>query len=161
MGFRTSIFPPRPDFSTDLEMRGRHRVGFMNIFERGGTIKGRPLLWVPLSSAPKKIGGRRLTARLYIQKIGPLHRINRSGKPPLLAGFALRAPAGKISAAQLRTGAKNAATRGRRRRAVSVPIFVGLPSVRIRDRLNVSAVYEKGRRDLPVLYAKHLAGLNR
>lgn len=170
-GFRTYVFPRVPTGSLDMQMRGRYRIGYANIFERGGTIRGKPLLWVPLPSAPPKIGGKRTTARAYVQAIGPLHSINRPGRPPLLAGYSMRAPAGgrSLSAAQLRTGQRNARRRqarsafgGRLGRApVSVPLFVGLSAVRIADRLNVSAVYNRARSDLPGIYAKHLDKLNR
>lgn len=168
VGFRTSVTPRRPDFTTDLTMRGRHRIGYANIFERGGTIRGKPLLWVPLPSAPKKINGRPTTARAFVASVGPLHSINRPGRAPLLAGYAMSA-GGRKTVAQLRTGQRNSRRRQARaafggrigKAPVSVPLFVGLSAVRIRDRLNVSAVYEQGRRDLPGLYVKRLAELNR
>jgi hypothetical protein len=163
-GFRTYVFPriPKPD-SLDMQMRGRHRVGYFNIFERGGVIHGKPLLWIPLPSAPAKINGRPTTAAAYVQNIGPLHSINRPGRPPLLAGYSMRAPGPgrRLSVAQLRTGQRN--TRRRQARAafggrlgarpVSVPLFVGVSATRIADRMNVSAVYNRARRDLPDLYA--------
>lgn len=167
-GFRTYVFPRRPDFTTDLVMRGRHRIGFANIFERGGTIrpKHRKLLWVPLPSAPAKINGKALTAAEFVRSVGPLHSINRPGKPPLLAGYAMR-PGRRVTVSQLRTGQRNARRRQARAafggrlgaRPVSVPLFIGLASVNIRKRLNVSAVYDRGRADLPALYAAHLAQL--
>lgn len=140
---------------------GRHRIGYANVFERGATITGKPLLWVPLPTAPK-LGKRRLTPRLYFSSIGPLHIIRRPGKPPLLAGDAVREPArGRaVSAGVLRTGARNARARatrtGRARRTVSVPIFVGVPVVHVAKRFNVSEVYEKARADLAALYKKRL-----
>lgn len=172
-GFRTYVFPRRivPGATTELAMRGQHRIGFANVFERGARIGGKPLLWIPLPTAPKRINGRPTTAGSYVRNVGPLHSINRPGRPPLLAGYAMRAPSGGRSAsvAQLRTGQRNARRRQARAafggrlgaRPVSVPLFVGLPAVRIRDRLNISAVYERARRDLPNLYAKRLAELNR
>jgi hypothetical protein len=36
-----------------------------------------------------------------------------------------------------------------------------VPAVRIRDRLNISAIYDQARADLPNLYAKRLGELNR
>lgn len=140
---------------------GRHRIGYANVFERGATITGRPLLWIPLPTAPK-LGRRRLTPRLYFQNIGPLHLIKRPGRAPLLAGDAVRVPArgAAVSASSLRTGAKRAAQNKSRRRRLkvnSVPIFVGVPAVRIAQRLNVSEVYADVRRMLPELYRKNLA----
>lgn len=169
-GFRTYVFPRRPGGRGELAMRGQHRIGYANVFERGARISGRPLLWIPLPTAPKRINGKPTTAREYVRSIGPLHSINRPGRPPLLAGYVMRRIGrSNISVAQLRTGQRNARRRQARAafggrlgaRPVSVPLFVGLPAVRIRDRLNISRVYDRARRDLPNIYNKRLAELNR
>lgn len=171
-GFRAYVFPRRivPGSTAELAMRGQHRIGYANVFERGARIGGRPLLWIPLPSAPKRINGRPTTAGAFVRAVGPLHSINRPGRPPLLAGYAMRAPSGgPISVASLRTGQRNSRRRQARsafggrlgKRPVSVPLFVGLSAVKIRDRLNVMRIYEQGRRDLPNLYAKRLAELNK
>lgn len=169
-GFRTYVFPRRAGGSGDLTMRGRHSIGFANVFERGARIGGKPLLWIPLPTAPAKINGKRTTAGEFVRSVGPLHSINRPGRAPLLAGYAMRAtPGRRVSVAQLRTGQRNVRRRQARAafggrlgaRPVSVPLFVGVRAATIRDRLKISAVYERGRRDLPALYAKRLAELNR
>jgi len=157
-GFRVFAFPRR-QFSMRPVIKGTHRLGFINIFETGGTIRGKPLLWIPLPTAPDKIGGKRITPKLYIDKVGPLVRIQRPGKAPLLAGQALRAPSAGRSAAlgTLRTGARRAAARragGRGRSAVAVPLFVGVPLARIPKRLNVSPVYDLARVELPNIYQR-------
>lgn len=163
-GFRTWVFPRTPNGSLDVTVRGRHRIGYANIFERGGTIRGRPLLWIPLSSTPK-INGRPATAGAFVRAVGPLHTIRRPGKPPLLAGYSMRAGrAGrKLSVAQLRTGQRNARRRQARSafggrlgaRPVSVPLFVGVPVTRIADRMNVSAVYDRARAKWARAYREH------
>lgn len=151
-------------------MRGQHRIGYANVFERGARISGKPLLWIPLPTAPEKINGRPMTAGLYVHAVGPLHSINRSGRPPILAGYVMRTtPGRRVTVAQLRTGQRNSRRRQARAafggrlgaRPVSVPLFVGVPAVRIRDRLNISAIYDQARADLPNLYAKRLGELNR
>lgn len=169
-GFRTFIFPRVPNGSLDYTVRGRHRIGYANIFERGGVIRGKPLLWIPLPSAPKRIDGKKTTAAAYVRSIGPLHSINRPGRAPLLAGYAMRpTPGRRLTPSQLRTGQRNARRRQARsafggqlgRAPVSVPLFIGLPVVRIRDRLDVSAVYDKARRNLPDVYYAELRKINR
>lgn len=150
---------PRVGYSLKTSMRGYHRIGFANIFEHGGTIspKSKPLLWIPLSSAPQKIGRKRMTPRLYIEQIGPLHYIRRPGKPPLLAGDTLKT--GRSSVASLKSGARNANARkegGKGRRTVSVPIFVGIKQTKISRRLNVDAVYKAVAREVPRLYAEQI-----
>lgn len=164
-GFRTFVFPRIPQGqSLDMQLRGRHQIGFANIFERGGVIRGRPLLWVPLSSAPARINGKRTTARGMIDAGIRLFKIERPGRPPLLAGYTARGARGRVSVGQLRAGQRNARRRQARsafggrlgRGPVAVPLFVGLSSTRIRDRMNVSAVYDRARRDLPRLYADNV-----
>src|SRR5687768_7012026 len=44
-GFRVFAFPRR-QFSMRPVIRGTHRIGFINIFETGGTVRGKPLLWI-------------------------------------------------------------------------------------------------------------------
>jgi hypothetical protein len=160
-GFTVKVTVPNGQELSPV-LTGHHRIGYANVFERGATIVGRPLLWIPLPSAPK-LGKRRLTPKLYFQSIGPLHMIRRPGRAPLLAGDALRAPApGRpVSAGALRTGARNAKPRPegarRARKTVSVPIFVGVQVAHVAKRLNVSEVYSEVRRQLPDLYRKNLA----
>lgn len=160
-GFTAKVVVPNGQELSPV-MVGHHRVGYANIFEHGGTIKGHPWLWLPLPTAPKAVGKRRMTPKVYFETIGPLHMIRRPGKAPLLAGDSLRAPprGSQATAGTLRTGARNAKDRrggGKGRRTVSVPIFVGVPVVKIRDRLNVSAIYTRVRALLPDLYRKRMA----
>lgn len=171
-GFRTYVFPrvPKPG-SLDIQMRGQHRIGYANIFERGGIIHGKPLLWIPLPAAPAKINGKPTTAGEFVRSVGPLHSINRPGHPPMLAGYSLRAPSPgrSLTPAQLRTGQRNARRRqaraafgGRLNRApVSVPLFVGVPAAKISDRMNVTAIYDRARNNLPEIYFREMQKINR
>lgn len=155
-GFRVTVTPRQ--FSLRPVIRGTHRIGFVNIFERGGRIGGEPLLWLPLPTAPKRIAGKRTTAAAYAKEVGPLISINRPGKAPLLAGQALRAQSGRASLAALRTGARHASSRragGRGRRTVLVPLFVGIRQAQIRKRFNVSPIYDAVRGQLGELYLKN------
>lgn len=168
-GFRTYVFPRVPNGKLDVAMRGQHRIGYANIFERGGAIAGRPLLWVPLPTAPAKINGKATTARSMIAAGVRLFKIERPGRPPLLAGYAMRFGGRKTSVAQLRTGQRNVRRRQARAafggglgaRPQAVPLFVGLSAVRIRDRLNVTAVYDRARQNLPEIYFAELRKVNR
>lgn len=153
---------PRVGYSLNPTMRGYMRIGYANIFERGGAIrpiKG-PFLWVPLSSAPQRIGRKRITPKLYTQTVGPLHYIARPGKAPLLAGDALKRPTGKATLGSLKTGARHVAARqagGKGRHTESVPIFVGIKAANIRDRLDVDRVYREAARVLPRLYRQRMS----
>lgn len=63
---------------SDLVIRVTHDVGYWVVFEEGRVIRGKPLLWIPLSFAEEAQG---LSARDFP---GPLFRVNRAGKNPLL-----------------------------------------------------------------------------
>lgn len=156
--FRVFAFPRR-QFSMNPALKGTHRRGYFNIFERGGTIPGKPLIWIPLPSAPAKIGGKRITPKLFVEQVGPLVSISRPGKPPLLAGQALKAVSGgrRATIGQLKTGARRTAARragGRGRRAVAVPLFVGVRSAKIRKRLAISPIYDRVRAQLGEIYLR-------
>lgn len=73
-GFRAIV-----SFGQAIVIRVTHAVPYWKVFEEGRTIKGRPLLWIPLSfSNAAKLGVR---ARDYPTK---LFRVDRTGKAPLL-----------------------------------------------------------------------------
>lgn len=62
----------------DINIRITHSVFYWKVFEFGATIRGRPMLWIPLSFATDALGKR---ARDYGK---PLFRVDRPGKAPLL-----------------------------------------------------------------------------
>jgi len=154
---------PRVGWSIAPTMRGYLKGGLpqiMNIFERGGTIHARHTwMYVPLPWAPQKIGRKRATPTLYEATIGPLFRVERPGKGPLLMGQVTRRTAGKVSVGVLKTGARNAAARksgGKGRKTVAVPIFVGIKTAKVADRLNVDRVYRESAKELPRLYLERM-----
>lgn len=53
-----------------------HKIGYAGIFEEGGSIVGKPLLWLPLRKVPKR-------PRDFH---GKLASVNHPGKRPLLVG---------------------------------------------------------------------------
>lgn len=59
-------------------IRATHAVKYWRVFEFGATIKGKPMLWIPLSFASDAIGK---SARDFG---GKLFRVDRPGKAPLL-----------------------------------------------------------------------------
>src|SRR5665213_1428397 len=60
------VAPPQIDAAAWLY----HKIPYAEIFEDGGTIVGRPMLWIPLRNAPLAIGqgGGRLSPKRLIQK---------------------------------------------------------------------------------------------
>jgi hypothetical protein len=160
--FRVNVYPKRPKVSINAAALAFHKIGYAGVFEEGATIPGKPLLWLPLKSTPKRVGGKRATPAQYVRTVGPLFSINRPGKNPLLAGqIALsrrgqkrggtgRPQAGsKVTLSALRRGAGGAPSR-------LVPLFVGLRSVDIRDRFSIREIVERAAARLAALYVKHL-----
>ena len=75
-GFRAKVsFQGR----TSLTIRITHIERLWVVFEEGRIIRGRPLLWIPLSFA--NAGRLKVRARDYP---GKLFRVNRPGRAPLL-----------------------------------------------------------------------------
>jgi Family of unknown function (DUF6441) len=155
-GWRVRRYPVKGD-SLDPAIWAFHKIPYAAVFQDGATIKGSPLLWLPLPTAPK-IGRKKMTAALYIKSIGPLHRINRPGKAPLLAGYVRSfSKAGKATVARLKGGEKRRRERGTRG-LISVPMFVGIPQAKIRKRFNFSPMWRKALATLSAQYARNLRG---
>lgn len=158
---------PRRQFSLEPTIRGWHAKGwrgtkgipYANIFARGATITGKPLLWIPLPTAPAKIDGKHPTPKLFIENIGPLTRL-KGTRRPLLAGDSLRAIEGRhATVGQLKTGArhvKERASGGRGRKTVKVPMFVGVARVRIPARVDMTRIFADVQRRLPDLFVARL-----
>lgn len=130
-----------------------HKIPYAGVFERGATIHGKPIMWVPLKSAPSTIGGRKLTPDQYRVRIGPLFYVKRPGHPPLLVGrIASKTAKGrKVTKVNLSALKRGASEGGR-----SVPIFVGIEVSKISKRFDVAGAIEQAARNLPLLYFKHL-----
>ena len=64
---------------SDLRIRATHSVSYWRVFEYGAKIDGKPLLWIPLSFSDA--GKLKVRARDFP---GPLFRVDRPGKAPLL-----------------------------------------------------------------------------
>ncbi|MBZ9705386.1 DUF6441 family protein [Mesorhizobium sp. ESP7-2] len=115
-----------------------NKIPYSNIFEEGGGIAGHPLLWLPLKDAPPHIGKQRITPALYIERRGPLFTIERPGKPPLLAARLGTSERGKRGGVKLRT----------------VPMFVGIDAVTLRERFQVREAVEKAAEQWPEIFAQ-------
>jgi hypothetical protein len=146
------------------------RINYADIFETGGTIQGDPLIWLPLPSVPPnpgsglKFGGvvkrEHMTPGQYVRKIGPLISLRRPGKPPILAAAIRRGfkaqPFGRFATkAQLRRGLK-----GRGGGVQMIPLFVGVPSVHISKKWNVTAALQREANNMPKYYEEELRKLD-
>lgn len=153
---------PRRQYSLSPALRGWHarawkgsRIGrYANIFARGGTITGKPLLWIPLPTAPRRIKGQAPTPKLYIAEIGPLVSL-RGTRRPILAGRAARAVEGRrATVSQLKTGARRQSIG---RKTEIVPIFVGVRSVKIPKLVEMGPIFARVQAELPKLFRDRMS----
>ena len=144
---RVDIYPQgRNSLNTTAHIY--HKIPYAGVFEEGATIRGRPRLWLALTSTPQRYGRKPMTPELFRKSIGPLSFVKRPGKRPLLVAKAKKGKnMTKISLARFRSGGRGEGP------FVSVPVFVGLDSVSIRKKLNISAIVRSARDRLPQLYA--------
>lgn len=131
-----------------------HKIQYSGIFETGGRVAGKPMLWLPLPQVPAGRGSHPLTPRQYVERIGPLRSISRAGRGPMLAGRGSRATITKATATVVRV----------RKRAVKsgsilgdwVPLFVGVPAVVDPQRFNVRREVQQAADKLGARYAAHI-----
>lgn len=138
----------------------RHKIPYATVFEDGATITGKPLLWLPLPTVPVGV-----TAKNYRKKVGePLFTIRRPGKPPLLAArvrLTDKRAAKGLSLSALRRGANiKIGKDGKVRRGLgtlrAVPLFVGVPAVKIGKKFNLRAIFARAAAQLGNFYVKNL-----
>lgn len=121
-----------------------HKIPYADVFESGATIRGKPQLWLPLTSTPKKVGRYRMTPERFINEIGPLQLVRRAGGKPLLFGKmevsrnqARSGDYGKVTLPKLRKGAAQSGI------IRAVPLFVGVDSVKLRDRFSINEIVDR------------------
>src|ERR1700687_3845644 len=159
---RSVNIPPPKTPSVDAAAWIFHKIPYAGVFEHGATIPGSPLLWIPLSGTPAKIGSQRMTPRNYIASIGPLQIVRPPGRAPLLVGFiqgGVRGT-GKITVAKLRRGTRAQRLPGKHPGLVSVPIFVGVETVTLHKRFDLVPIFERARQGLGQSYLTHIAQEN-
>ena len=147
---RVDIYPRRRN-SLNASAHIYHRIPYAGVFEEGATIRGKPRLWIPLRSAPQKIGKKRMTPQEYVARVGPLQFVQLPGRNPLLfARMKGKRAGGKVTLGKLRA-AKTATGSGATR---SVPIFGGVDAVTIRKRLDIGSIVERATNRLAQFYAQ-------
>lgn len=142
---RNAMFPTAKDSlnaATVIYSKAPHIVG---AHQEGALIRASnaAFLAIPLAAAGK-IPNKRMTPALWEQRHGiPLRYVHRFGKPPLLVADDARLTGGKRSPGVARRKG------GRRRKdgiltgALTVPIFVLVPQVKLKKRLNLFSLAEQ------------------
>jgi hypothetical protein len=126
----------------------------MRAFDEGVTIKSKKGLWlaIPTHSAPRRgIGGKRISPSTFPEhRFGPLRFVYRgSGKPSLLVVDGLRARGGKRGGFSRAGKRAQASGRG----LTTVVMFIMVPQVRLRKRLDFTGAGRHWLQRLPRLIA--------
>lgn len=79
-GFRSRVEPKQPSMAASATVT--HRVGRLGVFEHGGTIVGKPLLWLPIEANLPR--ARRWTPSRFSARFGKL--VSARGSRPILVG---------------------------------------------------------------------------
>lgn len=133
-----------------------HKIVYSSVFERGESVAGKPLLWLPLPQVPLGKGSHPLTPAQYVGRIGPLVSAKRPGGKPMLLGRGTRRNISRATEKVVRV----------RKKAVKsgsilgdwVPLFIGVPKVDERKRFDVHGAAVAAAAKLPALYDKHMKG---
>lgn len=92
---RVNTYPQRPKTSVNAAILIYHKIFYAKVFETkpSTSIAGKPKMWIPLPHAPKKIGGKPLTAARVVQRFGPMVK-GRSKRGTPLLGLPIRVKGG-------------------------------------------------------------------
>ncbi|MEN6306090.1 MAG: DUF6441 family protein [Armatimonadia bacterium] len=144
---RTQVYPKK-GVSLQPSLVMWVRSPYAGIFEKGGTIRGAPFIWLPLKGVPLRYRGERLRPG----NIRGLVSIRRPGKPPLL-GIRVKTSAaraeGPITTSLLSRGTAErykAKKRGAKLRIRVIPLFVGIRSATITKKWDISGARDRAAR---------------
>lgn len=164
---KATRFPNRENvYSLDSKMSLIHKIAYAGVFEDGDTIHGRPYLWVPLSSTPKRFGrGHRLTPSTFKQGTGqPLIPFRDPHTGNLLLGVRVKvakkvaasgAALERLSLSKIRRG-----TSGKTGVEVTIPVFVALRQVTLRKRFALGEVVKGVATEVPGLYVRNMEAIH-
>lgn len=152
--FRVDVYPKEgADPSVNAAAFIWHKIFYAGVFAKGATITGKPFLWLPLPSTPKRIGRNKITPELYWNKIGKLALVERPGKAPLLVAK-VKVPSTRItnsvSLSLLRRG-----TKAKRGVITSIPIFFGIKLSSIPKKFDIEKVVKRASQKLVQLYLQN------
>lgn len=143
---------PKAGISMRAAVHIYHRIGYAGVFEEGAVISGSPFLWLPLPTAPLRVGRRKTTPR----NIGlPLVFFRGKRGTPLL-GVRTRVPRGggpmgRMTMSKLKRGAK-----GKSGVLRTVPLFHGIQTSTINKKFQITEIVEEMARQLASIYVSQL-----
>lgn len=176
--WRVQVYPAK-GYALDPAAYGYHKIPYSMIFQEGGVIRARRgLLWLPLPTVPKV--GKRIARPRDLTGV-KLYSVNSGAGKPLLVAKVRNAGAnrnsrirGVVSLPALRAGTNadkirttsRLKAKGRggvkasnaKARIVTVPLFFGVPSVRLRSRFNLDRVSQSVAATIPAVYEQNVTG---
>lgn len=127
----TVFATPKHGALLNSRVTAQHEIPYAGIHETGGVIRGKPLLWIPLSFNEHIT--RRKRARDWGRAYGGLFRVNRKGgKNPLL--FSIRDPK---------------------------PLYVGVKQVTLRKRFHLTEIMERTAKKMGAVFDRHVNTLKK
>ena len=153
--WRGEVFPKGEDSIRAAGLVGSKAPGIIRIYEDGATIRSKNgfFLAIPTAAAGRYgDGGRKITPGRWERRTGQrLRFVYRRNAASLLVADGMRARSGKrggfsrASASALRTG----------RGLVTVPMFILVPQVTVRKRLEVAGAADRWVSRLPSLVVRN------
>ena len=129
-------------------------------FDEGTVIRSKSGFWlaIPTPAAPKRgVGGKRINPSNFPEhRYGPLRFVYRRGRPSLLVvdGVRINARTGRVGR-RAKGGAFTKTGRMKQGMATSV-MFIMVPQVRLKKRLDVKREIKRWERRLPGLIDRHM-----
>lgn len=148
-----SVITPKTGDSINPSVDFFLRPAYLNVFEQGAVITGKPLLWIPLETVPFGEGGKRLTPGQYIERIGPLYSA-KNARQPMLVGKGTRAGILRATSKVVRLR-KRAVASGTIKGSVNVPLFIGVPAVNLKKRFDLAGIVERVSHRIGEFYLKN------
>ena len=154
--WRSRLYPNKPRDPAVLVWTKAPRL--IRVFDEGVTIRSKSGFWltIPTEAARKVVGARRSRKHLSVGEVEralnhPLRFIYRRGRPGLLVAPNVRVTlkSGRVRSAVRRRkdGSKYTQLKGR----ANVVMFVLIPQVRLKERLDVAGAARTWTKRLPAL----------
>ncbi len=129
-------------------------------FDKGVVIKGKGGNWlaIPTPAAPKRgVGGKRITPATFpTARHGPLRMVRRSGRAALLVVDGVRVSAQSGRVGRRAKGGGRTKSGSFKQGIATVAMFVLVPQVKLKKRLNVAGAAGSWARRLPRLIGRQV-----
>ncbi len=129
-------------------------------FDKGVVIKGKGGNWlaIPTPAAPKRgVGGKRITPATFpTARHGPLRMVRRSGRAALLVVDGVRVSAQTGRVGRQAKGGGRTKSGSFKQGIATVAMFVLVPQVKLKKRLNVAGAAGSWARRLPRLIGRQV-----